>query len=140
MKENEKVCKGYAYFAACGDEDRTTKCDGYKCSVDTRWRDVESYASKIAAAAITEDRQCAVDNLFFLLAELMCSEGPVNGFGWDDEFGIICTSENKSGVIADMFDAMYKTKSCTTGSWNLEEDVRNGEVDEYSGHAYVRTW
>ena len=106
------------------------------------WKDISSYLSGAMLASDTKNREDLINSLFLLLAELICrTYGPSDeGFGWDDDFGIICRTQAEAETIADIFDAAAGTKIAITGTWDREEDERNGEVNEYTGHSYVRIW
>lgn len=101
--------------------------------------DIQYYLNKMQKAAKTGDRMALVDNLFYLAAELACVNGPSKEhFGWDQDYGILCHSQGEADCIANYFDAMYEEGTCITGTWEPEEDRKDGCVNEYTGLAYVR--
>ena len=110
--------------------------------VSTYWPIVQELAKDIYDAAMANDRITTVDHLFHLCAELACVEGAGgNGkFGWNDDFGIVCDDLSEADTIANFFDAMYEEQVCWTSEWNRKDDERNGEVDEWTGHANVCIW
>ena len=83
------------------------------------------------------DRTDVIDMLFMELGMLL---DDAEDYLWDDEWGIICRTEKEAEIIADLFDAMYQEGTCTTGTWDADEDKREGIQNEYTGRAYVRTW
>lgn len=65
------------------------------------------------------------------------SEGEI----WTSGSEILCRTESAANTIADMFATLYKTQGdeifVNTGYYDPKEDVKNHEVDRYTGWWYV---
>ena len=105
------------------------------------WHDIKNYAERLQWAAESENRGNLARELFFLVAELICADGPSEeGFGFDGDEGIICRTKEEAEAFADMFDMAFGEKATITGTWERDEDERDGCVDEFTGHSYVKIW
>ncbi len=88
-----------------------------------------------------------VDRLFTELAELISESQVTDNIDGDpddkDKFWSngeeICSRDgNAINALADLFDQLYGENTCITGQYDVEEDKRNGEVDEYTGCYYLK--
>ena len=50
---------------------------------------------------------------------------------------ILCRDEQHAECLADFIDTLYGGRVCNTGYYDMEEDLRNGEVDGRTGFYYV---
>ncbi len=80
------------------------------------------------------DRSEIIDGIFKSIGKML--DG-AEDYWWSDEWGIICRTREQAETIADLFDDMYQEGVCVTGTWDKEEDVKEGTIDEYTGRAYV---
>ena len=60
---------------------------------------------------------------------------------WSAGDEILCKTESAADALADMFECLYIAQGekilINTGYYDPEEDVRNGELDRYTGWWYV---
>ncbi len=91
------------------------------------------------------DRIETVDKLILQIAELLpCiydSEDDeikrTHFFTDPDRTGILSTEESEIETLANLFDQLYGTGTCTTGCYDPDVDKMNNEVDAYTGLYYL---
>lgn len=83
------------------------------------------------------DRITKIDMMF---AEIigMLPQHPDEAKFWTNGFEILSKDRNEVEAIADLFDQLYGTGTCVTGTYGKAEDIRNGEADECTGYHYVK--
>ena len=92
------------------------------------------------------DRTEKVDKLILQIAEMLPC---IYDSEVDDEFkrthfltdpdrtGILSADESEIETLANLFDQLYGTGTCTTGCYDPDVDKMNNEVDAYTGLYYL---
>ena len=103
------------------------------------WNDIDRDVLTVQEAVLGHDRISFVDGILGMAEALTCHEKPAEGcYFFDGDMGIVTEDWNEAETLADYFDDLYGEPVCVTGSWEVDEDIREGCVDDmFTGHGYV---